>query len=70
MFIDYASTIILIRAKLNLSQMSLANILGVSFTSVNRWENAKYNPTKLAKTKIKLLCEENNINLVLKKEEK
>ncbi|WP_373441343.1 helix-turn-helix transcriptional regulator [Metamycoplasma equirhinis] len=37
---------------MNISQEELAHNLGVSFQSVNRWENGKYEPTKLAKTKL------------------
>ena len=44
-----------------MSQTELAEMLGVSFTSVNRWENGKYQPTKVAKEKIRLICEEKNI---------
>ena len=65
MKLDYASAIISLRIKLNLSQMALADLLGVSFTSVNRWENGKYSPTKLAKKKIELLCRENDIQIVV-----
>ena len=54
MKLDYASAIISLRIKLNLSQMALAELLGVSFTSVNRWENGKYEPTKIVKKKIEL----------------
>lgn len=63
MKLDYASAIIHLRIKLNLSQMGLAELLGVSFTSVNRWENGKYVPTKIVKKKIELLCKENNIDM-------
>lgn len=63
MKIDYASAIINIRVKLNLSQTALAELLNVSFTSVNRWENGKYAPTKLVKKKIEILCQENDISL-------
>ncbi len=63
MKLDYASAIINLRIKLNLSQAALAKLLGVSFTSVNRWENGKYEPTKLVKKKIELLCRENNIQM-------
>ena len=63
MKLDYASAIINLRIKLNLSQSALAELLGVSFTSVNRWENGKYSPTKLVKKKIELLCQENNIQM-------
>lgn len=67
MKIDYPATIIKIRAKLNLSQMKMADMLGVSFASVNRWENGKYEPTRLVKEKIRLLCEENKISMEVMK---
>lgn len=67
MNIDYPATIIKLRAILNLSQAALAELLGVSFTSVNRWENGKYEPTKLVKKKIELLCRENNIQMEVAK---
>ena len=28
-----------------------------------RWENGKYQPTRLVKEKIRLICEENNIQM-------
>ena len=61
--IDYADGILKLRAKLNLSQEELAKILGVSFISVNRWENDKYAPTKIVKVKLIQLFEDNNIEL-------
>ena len=54
MKIDYPATIIKVRATLNLSQVELAEVLDVSFASVNRWENGKYEPTRLVKEKIRL----------------
>ncbi|BDX52760.1 hypothetical protein JPM7_3670 [Metamycoplasma equirhinis] len=50
--LDYPKMIIKLRIKMNISQEELAHNLGVSFQSVNRWENGKYEPTKLAKTKL------------------
>ena len=70
MNIDYPATIIKLRAILNLSQAALAELLGVSFTSVNRWENGKYEPTRLIKEKIRLLCEQNNILMEVVKNDK
>lgn len=61
MNIDYATTIIKVRAKLNLSQTELSEMLGVSFASVNRWENGKNEPNRLVKEKIRLICEEKDI---------
>ncbi|MBP5444547.1 MAG: helix-turn-helix transcriptional regulator [Acholeplasmatales bacterium] len=61
--IDYADGILKLRAKLNLSQEELAKLLGVSFMSVNRWENDKYAPTKLVKVKLNQLFKEHNIEV-------
>lgn len=61
--IDYADGILQLRAKLNLSQEELAKMLGVSFISVNRWENDKYAPTKLVKVKLIQLFKDNNIEV-------
>ena len=61
--IEYADGILKLRAKLNLSQEELAKLLGVSFMSVDRWENDKYAPTKLVKAKPFQLFEENNIEV-------
>lgn len=68
MNIDYPATIIKLRAILDLSQAALAKLLGVSFTSVNRWENGKYEPTRLVKEKIRLICEQNNIQIEVVKQ--
>ena len=61
--IDYADGILQLRAKLNLSQEEFAKILGVSYISVNRWENDKYAPTKLVKVKLNQLFKEHNIEV-------
>jgi putative transcriptional regulator len=52
---DYSKRIKAIRQQLGLSQEELAHKLGVSFTSVNRWENGQTKPSKLAKKQIDLL---------------
>ena len=57
----YPSAIRRLRAKLNISQTELASILGVSFTSVNRWEKGHHQPTVIAKEKLRELFIENNI---------
>lgn len=48
-----------IRQQLGLSQEELAQKLGVSFTSVNRWENGQTKPSKLARRQIDILCKKN-----------
>lgn len=49
-----------IRQKLGLSQEELAQKLGVSFTSVNRWENGQTKPSKLARRQIDILCKKSD----------
>ncbi len=46
-----------IREKLGLSQEDLARQLGVSYTTVNRWENGRFKPSPLALDKIKSMGE-------------
>lgn len=45
---DYTSRIKALRADLGLTQVRLAELLGVSFASVNRWENGQSRPSALA----------------------
>lgn len=50
-----------IRDYLNLSQAELAERLNVTFATVNRWENDRAFPNKLAQTKIYDICKENDV---------
>lgn len=50
---DYSNLIKELRNKMLLTQTEFADLLGVSFGSVNRWENGKYEPTIKAKRKLK-----------------
>ena len=58
---DYSNLIKELRNKMLLTQTEFADLLGVSFGSVNRWENGKYEPTIKVKRKLKVLCLEYNI---------
>ena len=60
---DYSKLIKKIREKLFLTQTEFADLIGVSFETVNRWENAKFNPSMKAKKKIHDICQINNIDL-------
>lgn len=51
---DYVGKIKTLRKQLGLSQEDLARELGVSFATVNRWENGKTQPSKLAKKQLTL----------------
>jgi DNA-binding transcriptional regulator YiaG len=46
-----------IRRQLDLSQEDLARQLGVSYATVNRWENGLSKPSKLAKAQLVAFCE-------------
>lgn len=50
-----------IRSYLNLSQTEFAEQLNVTFQTVNRWENDKVVPNKLAQSKIYEFCKENQV---------
>ncbi|MGS0972249.1 MAG: helix-turn-helix domain-containing protein [Candidatus Izemoplasmataceae bacterium] len=67
---DYAKLIKSLRETLIISQTELAEILEVSFSTVNRWENGKHVPTIKIKRKIIDLCKENNIIIRDEKGEK
>ena len=58
-----AQNIIELRKQNKLTQAELAEKLDVSFASVNRWENGKYEPTRLVKEKLRLICKEHNIEM-------
>ena len=51
-----------IRSCLNLSQNELADALGVSFATVNRWEKGRCKPSRIAINAIKNLCANNKID--------
>lgn len=61
MLYDYALAIKELRKKMMLSQEEFAKVLGVSFSSINRWENGKHEPTIKIKRKLKALFKEYNI---------
>ena len=46
-----------VREQLELSQEDLAREIGVSFATVNRWENGQTTPSKLAKAQLEAFCE-------------
>ena len=50
-----------IRSYTKLSQQEFADKLGVTFATINRWENAKAKPNKLAQAKLYDFCREENV---------
>ena len=52
---DYAERIKQFRARRGLTQQALAERLGVSFATVNRWENSQTKPSQLSWTRLRQL---------------
>ena len=57
-----------IRQELSISQETLARDLNVSYGTLNRWENNKVKPSRLAMDKIKSYCDENDITSEIRTE--
>lgn len=55
-----------IRSNLFLTQEELASLIGVSFASINRWENGHHEPTMKAKRKLAELCRNSSIEMEIK----
>jgi DNA-binding transcriptional regulator YiaG len=53
---NFPATVKEVRRQLALSQEELAHALGVSFATVNRWENGKTIPSKLARRQFEQFC--------------
>ena len=52
-----------VRKQLNISQTRLGELLGVNFTTVNRLENGKTNPSYRTLMALNALCKEKNIDI-------
>lgn len=53
---DFPALVKRVREHLSLSQEDLAHELGVSFSTVNRWENGKTQPIKVARSQFDSFC--------------
>ena len=54
---DYPVLVKEVRRQLALCQEDLARELGVSYTTVNRWENGQSNPSRMARALFHSFCE-------------
>lgn len=52
-----------VRSTLSITQEQLARELKVSFSTVNRWENLKSNPSPLAMENFLMFCSKNNVDI-------
>lgn len=60
---DYSKTIKELRRKLFMTQEEFAKVLGVSYASINRWENGAHEPTMKIKRKLRSLFNEYDIKI-------
>ena len=54
---NYSGDLKKLREKMLLTQSEFGQLIGVSFETVNRWENGKHVPTMKTKRKINKLAE-------------
>ena len=65
---SFGSDIKSVRQKSLLSQEAFAQELGVSFTTVNRWESGKSKPSYKAMKQIDDFCKSHNVDFDITKE--
>lgn len=65
---SFANNIKVVRQKSLLSQEAFAKALGVSFTTVNRWETGKSKPSYKAMKQIDDFCKQNQVNFDISQE--
>lgn len=60
---DFPSVVKYAREKLGMSQEELAHALKISFSTINRWENNKTRPNKMAKSVFFEFCTQRGIDV-------
>ena len=58
---DFSQKVRYVRQKLNISQEDLARALNVSYATINRWENSKNKPVRMAQAAFNDFCTKHNI---------
>ena len=59
---EFSEKIKYVREQLSMSQEDLARALNVSFATINRWENSKNKPVRMAQEAFRAFCEKNNVS--------
>ncbi len=59
---DNSELIKTIRSQLGLSQKAFADAIHVAFSTVNRWENNKSTPNRMARVLLADFCEKNGVD--------
>lgn len=58
---EFKDKITYVRAKLNISQTKLGELLHVSLATIHRWESGKVQPTKKDMIIFEEFCKDNNL---------
>ena len=58
---NYSEQVKKIRAELLVTQEELASMLGVTFATLNRWENGHHEPSMKQKRTLREFCKKNKI---------
>ena len=58
----FSDKVLEVRGRLQITQVQLAELLGVAYSTVNRWEGGHYEATKLVRRKFDDLCKKHGIN--------
>ncbi|MDR2090712.1 MAG: helix-turn-helix domain-containing protein [Clostridiales bacterium] len=59
----FSEKVIAVRGELYMSQKQLADEIGVSFSTVNRWEQERHAPSFLAQKRFEDYCKKKGIKL-------
>jgi len=59
---DFSQKVRYVREKLNISQEELARSLNVSYATINRWENSKNKPVRMAQAAFSDFCNKHGIS--------
>ena len=63
MFEEMSALVRALRRELKMTQEEFAHELGITVGTVNRWENGRFRPSKLAKATIAEFAERHGLNL-------
>jgi len=58
---EFYKQVLELRGQLQITQVQLAKLLGVSFTTVNRWEKGHHEATILVRRRFDDLCKQHGI---------
>jgi DNA-binding transcriptional regulator YiaG len=58
---SFSNTVKQVRQTLGISQEELAHALNVSYVTINRWENGRSEPNRMAKTVFYAFCEKKGV---------